>query len=78
MSRKDKKKKAPLAQIAAEHEKKKLKKKIRQTVRRVVGGVCCGAMLLGTGYFLGVHHRVIEAYLKGGEMPAAPKGHCCR
>ena len=74
MSRKDKKKKAPLAQIAAEHEKKK----IRKTVRRVVVGVCCGAMLLGTGYFLGVHHRVIEAYLKGGEMPKPPKGHCCR
>ena len=77
MSRKDKKKKAPLAQIAAEHEKKKLKKKAKKAVKRIVGGVFCGAVLLGSGYFLGVHHRVIEAYIRGEEPPKAPKGHFC-
>ena len=30
-----------------------------------------------TGYFLGVHHRVIEALIKGEELPEAPEGHCC-
>lgn len=35
-----------------------------------------GVCLLGTGFFLGVHHRVIGAMLKGDALPEAPKGHC--
>lgn len=66
-----------LVSKVVEDEKKKAKKKAKRAVRRVVctclGSVC----LLCTGYFLGVHHRVIEAMIKGEELPEAPKGHCC-
>ena len=58
-------------------EKKKRKKKLKRAVRRIVFGVLGGTCLLCTGYFLGVHHRVIEAWIKGEELPAPPKGHCC-
>ena len=70
-------KKKNLAEKIVETEKvkakKKAKRKLRRAVRTCVGGLC----LLCTGYFLGVHHRVIEALIKGEELPEAPKGHCC-
>ena len=73
-----KNKKKRLAAAIVDQEKKKTKKNLKRKLRRAVGCVCGGAFLLGTGYFLGVHHRVIAAYLKGEELPPAPKGHCCR
>lgn len=54
-------------------ERKKVKRAIRRTVLACVGGVC----LLCTGYFLGVHQRVIEAYIKGEPLPVPPKGSHC-
>ena len=72
-----KKHKNNVVEAIGEHEKKKRKKKLKKAVRRIVCGVFGGALLLGAGYFLGVHHRVIAAYIKGGEMPKAPKGHFC-
>ncbi|MCR5090677.1 MAG: hypothetical protein K6C08_14355 [Oscillospiraceae bacterium] len=66
--------KKEIAGKVVDHEKKKLKKKVRKAVRRVVFGSIC---LLCVGYFLGIHHRVIEAALKGTKLPAAPKGHFC-
>ena len=60
------------AEKAVEKEKKKLRKKVKRVLRLSLLGVC----LLGTGFFLGVHHRVIEAMLKGEALPEAPKGHC--
>ena len=59
--------------VENEKEKKKAKRKLRRTVCTCVGGLC----LLCTGYFLGIHHRVIEALIKGEELPEAPEGHCC-
>ena len=56
---------------------KKAKKKVKKTVKKVVVGTLCGLCLLCTGYFLGVHHRVIAAYIKGEELPKPPKGHFC-
>ena len=61
-----------VAEKAVEKKKKKLRKKVKRVLRLTLLGV----FLLGTGYFLGVHHRVIEAMVKGEELPKAPKGHC--
>ncbi len=52
-------------------KKKKLRKKVKRVLRLTLLGVC----LLGTGYFLGVHHRVLEAMIKGKKPPKAPAGH---
>ena len=61
-----------VAEKAVEKKKKKLRKKVKRVLRLTLLGVC----LLGTGYFLGVHHRVLAAMVKGEELPKAPKGHC--
>ena len=70
-------KKKNLAGKVVENERKKVKKKAKRAVRRAVftclGGVC----LFCTGYFLGVHHRVIKAMVKGEELPKATKSRCC-
>ena len=60
-----------------EQKKKQAKKKVLRAVRRTVLTCVGGACLLCTGYFLGVHHRVIEAYLKGEPLPVPPKGSHC-
>lgn len=65
-----------LANKIVEGEKEKAKRKARRTLRRIACGCCSGLFLLCAGYFLGVHHRVIEAMIKGEELPKAPKGHC--
>ncbi len=57
-------------------DKKKAAKKLKKIIKRVCRAVICGAFLLCIGYFLGIHHRVIEALVKGEELPEAPKGHC--
>ena len=69
------KRKKPAKKIA-EHEKNRLKKKASRKVKRFFAGIGCGVALLGTGYFLGVHRKVIKALIKGEEPPKAPKGHC--
>ena len=61
-----------VAEKAVEKKKKKLRKKVKRVLRLTLLGV----FLLGAGYFLGVHHRVIEAMVKGEKLPKAPKGHC--
>lgn len=61
-----------VAEKAVEKKKKKLRKKVKRVLRLTLLGV----FLLGTGYFLGVHHRVLAAMVKGEELPKAPKGHC--
>lgn len=70
-------KKMNLAGKVVENEKKKAKKKVKRAVRRTVCACLGGVCLLCTGYFLGVHHRVIEAMIKGEDPPKATKGHCC-
>ena len=60
-----------VAEKAVEKKKKKLRKKVKRVLRLTLLGV----FLLGTGYFLGVHHRVLAALVKGEELPKAPKGH---
>jgi len=69
--------KRKIADKVVEAEKKKLRRKVKKAVRRAVLGICGGLCLLGTGYFLGVHRRVLKAYLKGEPLPEAPKGHLC-
>ena len=61
-----------VAEKAVEKKKKKLRKKVKRVLRMTLLGV----FLLGTGYFLGVHHRLLAALVKGEELPKAPKGHC--
>lgn len=63
-------------ETVVEKKKEKAKKKLKRKLRRVFCGVLGGFALLGTGYFLGVHHRVLAAMIKGRELPEAPKGHC--
>ncbi|MBR0161456.1 MAG: hypothetical protein IJQ02_09290 [Oscillospiraceae bacterium] len=58
-------------------EKKKAKKKMMKKVRNAILGCCAAVCLLGTGYFLGVHRKVLKAYIQGRPLPKAPKGHCC-
>ena len=65
-----------LVEKAAEKAVKKQKKKLRKKVKRVLRLTLLGVFLLGTGYFLGVHHRVIEGMVKGRKPPKAPRGHC--
>ena len=60
-----------VAEKAVEKKKKKLRKKLKKILRLSLLGVC----LLGTGYFLGVHHRVIAAMVKGEKPQKAPAGH---
>ena len=50
-----------VAEKAVEKKKKKLRKKVKRVLRMTLLGV----FLLGTGYFLGVHHRVLAALVKG-------------
>ena len=63
-------------EAVAEKAVEKKKKKLRKKVKRVLRVTLLGVFLLGTGYFLGVHHRVIEAMIKGKKPPRAPRGHC--
>ncbi len=60
-----------VAEKAVEKKKQKLRKKVKKILRLSLLGVC----LLGTGYFLGVHHRVLEAMIKSKKPPKAPAGH---
>ena len=63
-------------EAVAEKALEKKKKKLRKKVNRVLRMTLLGVFLLGTGYFLGVHHRLLAALVKGEELPKAPKGHC--
>ena len=63
-------------EAVAEKALEKKKKKLRKKVKRVLRMTLLGVFLLGTGYFLGVHHRVLAAMVKGEGLPKAPKGHC--
>ena len=69
-------KKKNLTATIVEGEKKEAERKVKRTVRRIVCGCLGGIGLLCTGYFLGVHHRVIKAYIKGEELSTAPHRHC--
>lgn len=63
-------------ETVVEKKKEKAKKKLKRKLRRIFCGILGSVCLLGTGYFLGVHHRVLAALVKGEEPPKAPKGHC--
>ena len=69
-------KKKTIAGRVIEKEKKKAEKKAKKVVRRILLGCFCGVFLLGTGYFLGVHHKVLAAMVKGEPLPEAPANHC--
>ena len=43
----------------------------RHAKRRFLGSL----LLLGAGYMLGVHRKVILAYIGGKELPPAPESH---
>ena len=60
----------------AAKEKKKLKKKAKKTARRIIRGILWTGLVLCLGMFIGVHRNVIRAWLKGGELPKVPAGHC--
>lgn len=70
------KKRKTLAERAVEKQKKKVEKKAKRIIRHVLLGSLFGVFLLCTGYFLGVHHRVLAAWIKGEDLPEAPIGHC--
>ncbi len=58
--------------------KKTFRKKAKKVFHRFMLGLAACACLFGTGYFFGIHHRVVEAWLRGTEMPTPPEGHHCR
>lgn len=70
-------KKKRLVGKIAEEQKKKVRRKAKKKRKRILRGIFCGAALFSLGIFVGVHRRVILAYLKGEELPEAPKSHCC-
>ena len=58
-------------------EKKKLQRKTQAALLKLGGKLLLVLCLVGFGFFLGVHRRVILAKLKGEELPEPPEGHCC-
>ncbi len=71
--------KKDLAGKIVEKEKKKARKKIRKAVRRAISIFLGSLLLLGAGFFLGVHRHVILAMIRGEQPPEAPAGHLfCR
>ena len=70
-------KKNYIAQKVVERKRRQIKRRARRRSRKIacrVLGVLCPLFI---GFFLGTHHRVIRAYIKGEELPQAPKGHFC-
>ena len=66
-----------IAQKMVERKRKQIRRRTRRRSRKIacrVLGVLCPLFI---GFFLGTHHRVIRAYIKGEELPQAPKGHFC-
>ena len=58
-------------------EKKKLQRKTQAALLKLGGKLLLVLCLVGFGFFLGVHRRVILAKLKGEELPEPPEGHFC-
>ena len=58
-------------------EKKKIQRKTHAALLKLGGKLLLVLCLVGFGFFLGVHRRVILAKLKGEELPEPPEGHCC-
>ena len=58
-------------------EKKKLQRKTQEALLKLGGKLLLVLCLVGFGFFLGVHRRVILAKIKGEELPEPPEGHCC-
>ena len=66
-----------IAQKMVERKRKQIRRRTRRRSRKIacrVLGVLCP---LFVGFFLGAHRRVICAYIKGEDLPQAPKGHFC-
>ena len=61
-----------LKEAAVDKVKARRKKRLRKRLRRIFRGI----FLFLAGVFVGIHWRVIRAYIKGEELPAAPAGHC--
>lgn len=53
----------------ASHEKKHIR-------RHVKHGLIMGSLLFCLGFLVGVHRKVIKAYIKGEEMPESPHKWC--
>ena len=65
---------------AMEETRKQEKRQGRKKVRKVALYCTVAAGLVCTGFMIGVHRKVIKAYLTGGPMPELPEGHprfCC-
>ena len=58
-------------------EKKKLQRKTQAALLKLGGKLLLVLCLVGFGFFLGVHRRVILAKLKDEELPEPPEGHFC-
>ena len=69
--------KKSLAKKLVVKEKKRIQRKTHKVLLKLCGKSLLALCLLGLGFFLGVHRRVILAKLKGEEPPEAPEGHCC-
>ena len=48
----------------------------KQARRRFKTGLIMNCVMLGAGFFLGVHRNVIKAYIKGEALPESPHKHC--
>ena len=67
----------PAMEKVVEKEKNKMKRKAKKKLKRILRGIMCGTLLFCAGIFVGIHRKVILAYLKGEELPEAPTNHCC-
>ena len=66
-------KKKKLAGKLADREKSRLKRKAKRGFRHFLLRVFGAAFLFAAGYLFGLHHKMIVAFMKGEELPKAPK-----
>lgn len=59
----------------ATHEKKKLERRARRRRRKVAVRIGADLLLLGGGFMLGVHRKVLLAKARGEALPPAPRWH---
>ena len=61
--------------IADEAVRAVIRKRKRRARRRAVKIVCGILFAFAAGVFVGIHHRVIRAWLRGEPLPELPENH---
>ena len=58
----------------AEYQRELAWYKIKTAIGKILRTLLGVVVVAGVVYFLGMHHEVIAAWLKGEELPEAPEG----